>query len=69
MDKSTIEIGKKLRTARRAKDISQTQLAEMVGISDTSYARIERGEVNVTLKHFVKILKALNLKFEEIIPL
>ena len=67
MESSAKEIGQKLRTARRAKDISQADLATQVGINITSYARIERGEVNVTLDNFLKVLKVLNLSINDII--
>jgi transcriptional regulator with XRE-family HTH domain len=68
MDTTAKEIGKKLKTARRAKDMTQTELADLVGLDVTSYARIERGEVNVSLDNFIKILKVLNLKLNDIIP-
>lgn len=69
MEHSAKEIGQKLRTARRAKDLTQDQLAELSGMQKSYYARIERGEVNASIDKYVSILRVLGLKFEDIIKL
>ncbi len=63
------EIGQKIRTARRAKDLSQQQVAELTGMKKAYYSRIERGEVSASIDKYIKILKALGLKFDDIIAL
>ena len=69
MENSAKEIGQKIRTARRAKDLSQSELAQRAGIATSYYARIERGEISASLDKYIAILKVLNLKFEDIITI
>ena len=43
------EIGQRIRRVRKAKGISQEQLAEMVGISVTHMSHIETGNTKLSL--------------------
>ena len=52
-------IGSKLLFFRKLKNLTQAQVAEICGISDRTYADIERGTSNMRLETFVKICEAL----------
>lgn len=60
--KSQIAFGKKIRSARVEKGLTQTEVAEKAGINTNYYACIERGEVNPSLEKIQAIAKALGLK-------
>ena len=47
--------------ARKAKQLTQTQLAKLTGISQGKISKIERGEANPTLKVMAKIATALDM--------
>ena len=53
------QIGSALRDARRSADITQTDLAELVGMSRAHVARIENGDHNITQRTFQKFLEVL----------
>lgn len=53
-------IGKKIKEIRLARDLSQTQLAQMVGCKQADVQRIESGDVRNS-KYLAPILKLLNL--------
>ena len=55
-----------LKEARAKKQISQTQLAEMVGVSRNTISSIETGQFNPTAKLALIICIALDKKFEEL---
>ncbi|MCE3200889.1 helix-turn-helix transcriptional regulator [Paenibacillus sonchi] len=54
-----------LRKARSEHNLSQTQLAEMVGVSRNTISSIETGQFNPTAKLALIICIALDKKFEE----
>ena len=49
----------KLKAARAAKDWSQQQLAEAVGVSRQTVNAIEKGDYNPTIKLCIAICRAL----------
>ena len=56
----------KLKSARAAKDMSQADLANAVGVSRQTINSIERGDYNPTIKLCIAICKALDKKLDEI---
>ena len=56
----------RLREARRARGLSQTQLAEMVGVSRNTISSIETGQFSPTAKLALVICIALDKKFEDL---
>ena len=50
----------RLKAARAAKDLSQQQLAETVGVSRQTINAIEKGDYNPTIKLCLAICKALD---------
>lgn len=55
-----VEIGQRLRQFRHEKDYTQENVADMLGMSQAFYGRIERGENGLTLER----LKRLNEKLK-----
>lgn len=55
-----------LKVARAEKKLSQTQLAEMVGVSRNTISSIETGQFNPTAKLALILSIALDKKFEEL---
>ena len=55
-----------LKEARQKKGLSQSQLAEMVGVSRNTISSIETGQFNPTAKLALVLCIALDAKFEEL---
>ena len=51
----------KLRGLREDNDLTQTQVAEMLGTSQTMYARYERGANELPIRHFITLCKFYNV--------
>ena len=62
------KIGKRLKTVREEKGMTQADVAEAAGINANYYARLERDEENVSMEIFGRILKALGVKSSDILP-
>ena len=56
----------RLKVARAVKGLSQTQLAELVGVSRNTISSIETGQFNPTAKLALILCVALDKKFEEL---
>ena len=56
----------RLKVARAEKNLSQTQLAELVGVSRNTISSIETGQFNPTAKLALILCIALDKKFEEL---
>ena len=55
-----------LKEVRIAKKLSQSQLAEMVGVSRNTISSIETGQFNPTAKLALILCTTLDKKFEEL---
>ncbi len=55
------EFGKAFREARIKLGLTQEQVAEMTGVTVTTYAQAERGKANLTLKNLNSIVMALKI--------
>lgn len=56
----------RLKEARTEKKLSQSQLAELVGVSRNTISSIETGQFNPTAKLALILCIALDRKFEEL---
>lgn len=61
------EVGGKLFSFRKSKGFTQAEVAEKAGLSDRTYADIERGSVNMRVDTLLKICDALNITPDEIL--
>ena len=51
----------KLRGLREDNDLTQTQIAEVLGTSQTMYARYERGANEMPIRHFITLCRFYNV--------
>lgn len=61
-----LELKNNLKAIRLEKNISQQQLADMVGVSRNTISSIETGQFNPTAKLALILCIALEKRFEEI---
>ncbi len=61
-----LKLKNNLKQARIEAELSQSQLAEMVGVSRNTISSIETGQFNPTAKLALIICIALDKKFEEL---
>ncbi len=60
-------IGNKLLAIRKKAGLTQIEVAELAGVSDRTYADIERGTVNMRLETLLSICKSLKVTPNEIL--
>jgi transcriptional regulator with XRE-family HTH domain len=63
----SVKFGKKVKEIRTAKNMSQGDLAKILGVHPTYISGIERGVRNMALKNIEKLAKALGVKLDELI--
>ncbi len=61
------EIGNKLLAVRKKTGMTQTEVAEVAGLSSRTYADIERGTVNMRVETILRICKALHITPDEVL--
>jgi transcriptional regulator with XRE-family HTH domain len=62
-----IIVGNKLKKLRQAKNMSQEEIADYLNISQSAYARMERGESASWATHFNKICDLFQIKPENLV--
>ena len=62
----TLILKNRLKEVRAEKNLSQSRLAEMVGVSRNTISSIETGQFNPTAKLALILCIALDIKFEEL---
>jgi transcriptional regulator with XRE-family HTH domain len=67
MDLRTMHIGQKIKKLRELKNLTQTHVAEKLGVSQSAYSKMELGESEVTYNRLEKISEILQMKPEEVI--
>ena len=60
-------LGKRIAAARLNADMTQQQLAEMLGVGDEAVSRIERGAVMLTMPKLFDIADALRMRVDELL--
>ena len=60
-------IGQRIRKIRKARNLSQEQLSEMVGISITHMSHIETGNTKLSLPVLVDLANALEVRTDDLI--
>lgn len=63
-----VELGKRMRTLRKLRGLTQEELGEKSGISYKFIGEIERGEVNPSLNSLILIAKALGIYVNNLFP-
>ena len=69
MNKETLlkKFGKNVKIERIKKDLTQEQLAEIMGVSQKYVASIERGKENMFLGKILDLSKSLNVDIETLL--
>lgn len=62
-----IDIGIRIKAFRLRKDISQMELAKMLGVSQTHMSNIERGRAGITIENLVKMSNIFQCSMDVII--
>lgn len=61
------EIGKRIKSARQEKNLSQMQFAELINVSTPYLSDIENGKTNLSLEIFTRIVEALQISADWLI--
>ncbi len=62
-----MKVGEKIRKIRELKGIKQDTMADLLGITQTTYSKIERNETELSLTRLTQIAKELGVKEEDIL--
>jgi transcriptional regulator with XRE-family HTH domain len=62
-----LNLGIHIRQLREKKNMSQQDLADDSGVTKSQIARIERAQINTTVKTLIKISNALEIEPKEIL--
>ena len=60
-------IGNKLKSLRKAKNMSQEEVAEFLNVSQSAYARMERGQSASWANHFNRICEVFEIRPEDLV--
>ena len=60
-------IGNKLKSLREAKNMSQEEVAEFLSVSQSAYARMERGQSASWANHFNRICEVFEIRPEDLV--
>lgn len=63
----TRKIGNNLLSVRKKAGLTQAEVAEAAGLSDRTYADIERGSVNMKIETILRICEALHVTPDEVL--
>ncbi|QEE50334.1 helix-turn-helix transcriptional regulator [Flavobacterium alkalisoli] len=66
-EKYLIELGNKIKHFREENNLSQEDLANDCNIPKSQIGRIERAEINTTIRTLIKIASALNIPVKDLI--
>jgi transcriptional regulator with XRE-family HTH domain len=67
MEMKELRLGHKIKKIREFKNVTQKQVAEALGITQSAYSKIELGETELPYSRLEKISTVLGVKPEEII--
>lgn len=67
MELRSIHIGHKIKKLRELKNLTQSHLAERLGVTQSAYSKLELGESEITYSKLEKIADILEMKPEEVI--
>lgn len=62
-----MNIGKKIKTLREIRNLTQSHLAKELGLTQSAYSKIELGEVELSFSKLETVARVLGMKPEEIV--
>jgi transcriptional regulator with XRE-family HTH domain len=63
-----MKVGTRLFTAREDRKLTQAEMADLLGVSSSTYARIERNETTADLEQISGFAKILQIPIQEFLP-
>ena len=60
---------KRIRDLREDNDLTQTEIADFLGTSQTMYARYERGANEIPVRHIIKLCEFYNVSADYLLGL
>lgn len=66
MQEESKKLGNNLKSIRTAKNITQSELAELLGVDKSFVSNIENGKNNPTLSTIASLAKALKVSVDEL---
>jgi transcriptional regulator with XRE-family HTH domain len=63
-----LKLGAKLYGYREEKKMNQTEMADLLGMTTSTYARLERGETSLSIEELPKIAERLGIGINELLP-
>jgi methanogenic corrinoid protein MtbC1/DNA-binding XRE family transcriptional regulator len=67
LERLLLELGERIREARKAKGLSQQELSATAGLDRTYLSAVERGRQNLTIGALLRIAKALDRPLEDLL--
>ena len=66
-DKKNFQIGERIRECRKLKIMSQSELAEAIGVSDNTISNMETGNNNVKLENIEKVANFFKVSLDYLV--
>jgi transcriptional regulator with XRE-family HTH domain len=63
-----LKVGNKLMFVREDRKMTQSEMADFLGLSQSAYSRIERNEVSAELEDLFSYARKLNVPIQEFLP-
>ena len=63
-----LKLGQKLQEVRESRKMSQAEFSDFLGMSQSTYARLERNESKADLEQIVKISEKCNIPIQDLLP-
>ncbi|MCP2078462.1 helix-turn-helix domain-containing protein [Adlercreutzia equolifaciens] len=67
MDERIEALGAAVREARQRRELSQEQLASMMGTDQSAIARLEAGKINSGIGTYIRAADALGIPFKSLV--
>ncbi|PIY08416.1 MAG: hypothetical protein COZ18_12445 [Flexibacter sp. CG_4_10_14_3_um_filter_32_15] len=63
-----IKIGNRLAEARKQRDINQTDMADLLGVTTPTYSRLERNETSIDINQVIRFAEILDIPIQDFLP-
>lgn len=63
-----VKVGNKLIAEREDRKLTQTEMANLLGLSQSAYSRLERNETSLEIEQIVNIAKILQVPVQDFLP-
>jgi transcriptional regulator with XRE-family HTH domain len=67
-DRLTSHLSSKLKQVRAKRGLTQAEVAKLAGTNTNYYAKVERAEATPSIKMLLKIVKALGVTPNDVLP-